>query len=143
MARFEIERRSSLAPVQAWRRLTTWERHSGSVPLTRMTVRTPPPTAVGSVIVGRTGLGPAGFDDPMRVTLWEPPYRCHLEKIGRTVTGWARIEVVPRGAAASDGCLVRWTEDLRVRGVPRALDPLTAVAARLVFGRALRALLAE
>ncbi|MFI6475835.1 SRPBCC family protein [Streptomyces sp. NPDC050516] len=144
MALFRIARRTRLAPAETWRRLTDWERHGDSVPLTRVTVHTPPPSDTGTVLVARTGLGPLGFDDRMEITRWQPPTGagpgvCRLEKRGRTVTGWAEIEVGRAGA----GSYVVWREDLRVRGLPRALDGLTARAGRVVFGRAVRVLLRD
>ncbi|MEC3998417.1 SRPBCC family protein [Actinacidiphila sp. DG2A-62] len=144
MALFVIERVTPLPPAEAWRRLTTWERHTATVPLTRMTVRTPPPSGTDTVVVARTGVGRLGFDDPMRVTRWEPERHCRLEKTGRVVLGWAEFDVLPRPGAGLDGgtgTFVRWREDLRVRGLPRALDGLTSLAGRLVFGRAVDTLL--
>ncbi|KOG55386.1 SRPBCC family protein [Streptomyces varsoviensis] len=142
MAPFLIERRSRLPVDEAWRRLTHWERHAVSVPLTRITVTTPPPSGTGTRFTARTRLGPLALDDPMEVVRWQPPTghgpgRCRLEKRGRAITGWAEIEVYGHGA----GSRARWTEELRIRGVPRVFDPLTAWAGRLVFGRALRRLL--
>ncbi|WNI19539.1 SRPBCC family protein [Streptomyces sp. ITFR-21] len=144
MSPFVIERRTALPPAETWRRVTSWERHTATVPLTRITVDTPPPSGIGTVFTARTRVGPLGFDDPMRVTVWEPPAgdagagRCRLEKTGRSVTGWAEIEVFPDGA----GSLVRWREELRVRRLPGALDAATAACGRLLFGRALDTLLA-
>ncbi|MGW1864009.1 SRPBCC family protein [Streptomyces mauvecolor] len=144
MALLRITRRTHLTPAEAWRRLTDWERHGDSVPLTRIVVRTPPPTGVGTVFVARTGLGPVGFDDPMEITRWQPPTEagpgvCRLEKHGRAITGWAEIEV----GASGPGSYVIWREDLRVRGLPRALDGLTARTGRMVFGRAVKVLLRD
>ncbi|MFE9405601.1 SRPBCC family protein [Streptomyces sp. NPDC006530] len=144
MALFRIDRRTELTPAEAWRRLTDWERHGEGVPFTRIAVRTPPPAGPGTVFVARTGLGRIAFDDPMEITRWRPPAEgrpgvCRLEKRGRVITGWAEIEV----AAAGPGALVSWREELRVRGLPRALDPLTATAGRFVFGRALTVLLRD
>jgi hypothetical protein len=141
---FTVERRTELPPAEAWRRLTTWQDHGATVPLTRITVRTPPPTRVGTVFVAMTGLGRASFADPMRVAVWQPPAadgrpgRCRLEKTGRIVTGWAEIQV---GADVA-GSAVRWEEDLRVRWLPRAFDGLTRRAGRRVFGRVVDTLLA-
>jgi hypothetical protein len=142
MPPFVVERRSPLPVAEAWRRLTDWERHSAGVPLTRIRVVTPPPNGVGTVFVARTGFGPAAFEDPMRVARWEPPAggapgSCRLEKTGRTILGWAEIEV----RADGDGSRVRWREELRVRLLPRALDAITARAGRLVLGRAVGTLL--
>ncbi|WP_377272651.1 SRPBCC family protein [Peterkaempfera sp. SMS 1(5)a] len=143
MPPFRVQRRSPLSAQEAWLRVTDWERHARQVPLTRITVTPPPPSRVGTVVVARTGLGRAGFDDPMEIVAWEPPDggrpgRCRLEKRGGTVLGWAEIEVVPD----ADGCVVRWCEDLRVRRLPAVLDGPTRWSGRLVFGRALTRLLA-
>jgi hypothetical protein len=144
MAPIVIERSTALPAAEAWRRVTAWERHTATVPFTRIAVDTPPPSGVGTAFTARTGVGRIGFDDPMRVTVWAPPEgpavagHCRLEKTGRLVTGWAEIDVVPEGA----GSRVRWREELRVWRLPHALDGVTAGAGRLVFGRALDALLA-
>ncbi|MFJ6699042.1 SRPBCC family protein [Streptomyces sp. NPDC091272] len=142
MALFRIAARTPLAPAEAWRRLTAWERHAAQVPFTRITVTTPPPTGQGTRFVARTRLGRLGFDDPMEVTAWQAPYHCRLEKSGRVVLGWAEIDVRedPDGGG---GARVAWTEDLRLRGLPRICDPVLGAAGRLVFGRAMRALLRE
>lgn len=140
MPEFRIDRRTPLAPAEAWRRVTDWPRHAARVPLTRTAVLTPPPTGRGTRFVARTGVGRFAFDDPMEVTEWHPPAagtphgRCRLLKTGTFLTGWAEIEVHPHGAGSS----VVWREDLRVSPLPRFLDPLTARAGRVVFGWALR-----
>ncbi|MGW2817195.1 SRPBCC family protein [Streptomyces sp. NPDC001415] len=144
MALFRIDRRTRLAPAEAWRRLTAWERHGDSVPLTRIAVHTAPPSGIGTVFVARTGLGPLGFDDRMEIARWQPPSEsgpgvCRLEKRGRAITGWAEIEV----GGSGPGSYVIWREDLRVRGLPRALDGLTARVGRVVFGRAINVLLRD
>ncbi|MDT0399049.1 MULTISPECIES: SRPBCC family protein [Streptomyces] len=143
MAVFQLQRTVPLPLDEAWRRLTTWSRHGEVVPLTRVTVRTPPPTGVGTRVVARTGFGPLAFDDPMDVTVWQPPRDdtpgvCRLEKRGRVVMGWAEIEVRrgPGGRA-----LVTWREDIRVRFLPPVCDALLARAGRGVFGRAVNELL--
>jgi hypothetical protein len=147
VAPFVIERTTALPPAEAWRRVTAWERHTATVPFTRIRVLTAPPSGVGTAFTARTGIGRAGFDDPMRVTAWAPPGKspeegepghCRLEKTGRIVTGWAEIDVLPEGT----GSRVRWREELRVWRLPHLLDSLTTRTGRLVFGRALDALLA-
>ena len=144
MALIVFDRESSLPAAEAWRRLTTWERHADVVPLTRVVVRTPPPSGEGTLFVARTGLGPVGFDDVMEVVTWQPPGPgrgglCRLEKRGSFVTGWAEIEVTP--AAGNGGCRVTWREDLRVRWLPGAFDGVLARAGRWMFGRAVDGLL--
>ncbi|QGV81938.1 SRPBCC family protein [Streptomyces ficellus] len=65
---------------------------------------------------------------------------CRLEKRGRVITGWAEIEVRPTAPGA---VRVTWTEEVRVRGLPRMCDAVVARAGRLLFGRALSGLLAD
>jgi hypothetical protein len=60
---------------------------------------------VGDEIVARTALPGAwlkwmGFDDPMRITHWEPEVRCDVVHLGRVVRGTGAFIVEPRGAAS-------------------------------------------
>lgn len=145
MALFRIDRESSLPADDVWRRLTTWERHADVVPLTRVVVRTPPPSGEGTVFVARSGLGPVGFDDVMEVVTWRPAVAggglCRLEKRGSFVSGWAEIEVAPRAGDA--GSTVVWQEELCVRWLPRVFDRVLVAAARRMFGRAVDGLLSS
>ncbi|MEU3253559.1 SRPBCC family protein [Streptomyces sp. NPDC006997] len=143
MVTFHLERTAPLPAPESWRRLTDWPRHGAAVPLTRVTVETAPPTRPGTVFVARSGVGPLAFDDRMEVVLWQPPAddaagRCRLEKRGRVVRGWAEIEVRPR---PDGGSLVVWREEIGVRLLPGAADPLLRGASRVVFGRAVERLL--
>lgn len=143
MPAIRIVHRTSLDPSAAWSRLTDWERHGDRVPLTRTIVETAPPTGAGTVFTARTAVAGITCDDPMEVVEWRPPAEggdgfVRLVKRGRTVTGWAEIEV--RGLPGG-GSEVRWREELRVRGLPRALDPALALAGRLLFARVVRGLL--
>lgn len=142
MAGFLIERRTGMAPGEAWERVTDWHRHARHVPLTSVAVEPAGPTQVGTWYTARTGIGPIAADDPMEVVVWEPPEsggpgRCRLEKRGRAVRGWAEIAVLP----ASGGSCVIWREDLRVAGLPHLFDRPTAFAGRLLFTRVLTGLL--
>ncbi|MEU1180988.1 SRPBCC family protein [Streptomyces sp. NPDC005820] len=143
MVLFQLERTVPLPLEEAWRRLTEWPRHGEVVPLTRVTVVTPPPTGEGTVVVARSGLGPLSFDDRMEVAVWHPPGadepgRCRLEKRGRVVRGWAEIEVWPGPGGRTR---VVWREELGVRFLPFPFDPLLRATARQVFGRAVNKLL--
>ncbi|RNF81328.1 SRPBCC family protein [Streptomyces botrytidirepellens] len=144
MALFLIERPSPHPAEETWRRLTQWQRHGRYVPLSSVALRSEGPTRVGSVVVARTGVGRAGFEDPMEVVRWEPPGEgrpglCRLEKRGSVVLGWAEIEVWADGERSR----AVWREEARVARLPRALDAPTAWAGRLVFGRVLRGLLED
>ncbi|MGW1064895.1 SRPBCC family protein [Streptomyces aureus] len=143
MVLFVLERVSRHSPAESWRRLTDWPRHADVVPLTRVAVRTPPPTREGTVFVARSGLGPLAFDDPMEVVAWHPPGdaapgTCRLVKRGTFVTGWAEFEVHPAGRG---GSRVVWREDLSVRALPGFADPVLLGSARWMFGRAVDGLL--
>ncbi|MEV6168712.1 SRPBCC family protein [Streptomyces sp. NPDC051954] len=143
MVTFLLERTAPLPLDEAWRRLTEWPRHGEVVPLTRVTVVTPPPTGKGTVFVARSGLGPLAFDDRMEVTVWRPPGDgtpglCRLEKRGRVVVGWAEIEVRPGPGGRTR---VVWREELGVRPLPGVFDPVLERASRYVFGRAVNRLL--
>ncbi|MEE1926939.1 SRPBCC family protein [Streptomyces sp. TRM 70351] len=142
MTPFRIERRTRLSAPEAWRRLTTWERHGQHVPLTQVTVVTPPPNRAGTRFTARTGIGAVAFDDAMEVVRWEPPApgrpgHCRMEKRGSAVTGWAAFEVADDGP----GARVVWCEELRMRWAPRLLDAPTALLGRVVFGRVVARLL--
>jgi hypothetical protein len=64
---------------------------------------------VGGGVEAFTGLGRLGFRDTMEITLWEPPYRCHVRHTGRVVRGTGAFEVRDRGAGRSTFV---WREDL-------------------------------
>jgi hypothetical protein len=131
VAQFEIVREVRLTPDEAWRRITDWPTHGRFVPLTKVT-NTP------HGFVARTGVGPLGFEDPMDVVTWDKPSCCRLEKRGRAVKGWAELYVEPCGG----GSRVTWREEIRVTGVPRALDGLTRLASARLFSRVIDGLLA-
>ncbi|MEU4107848.1 SRPBCC family protein [Streptomyces sp. NPDC027717] len=143
MSLFTLERTVPLSLDEAWRRLTDWPGHGDLVPLTRITVATPPPTGVGTRVVARTGVGPLLFDDPMDITVWCPPLDdepglCRLEKRGRVVLGWAEIEVRPGPGGRTR---VLWREELRVSFLPRAFDGVVTSVAQTMFGRVVNGLL--
>ncbi|GHF24008.1 SRPBCC family protein [Streptomyces fumanus] len=145
MVTFSLERTAPLPPAESWRRLTAWHRHGGAVPLTRVTVVPAGPTAPGTLVVARTGLGPLAFADPMEVTVWRPPLdgapgHCRLEKRGKLVRGWAEIDVRPGPGGRSR---VVWREELAVRLLPSLFDGVLARAGRYVFGRAVNRLLRQ
>ncbi|MFI6855022.1 SRPBCC family protein [Streptomyces sp. NPDC050416] len=143
MANILLVRTVPLPLDETWRRITLWRRHGDVVPLTAVSVVPPEPTRVGTVVVARSGVGPLSFEDPMEVTVWQPPEygapgMCRLEKRGRVVLGWAELEVRPGPGGRSR---VIWREEIRIRLLPSAFDGLLRLSARYVFGRALNRLL--
>jgi Polyketide cyclase / dehydrase and lipid transport len=135
------------APVhRTWQALTDWPSHGRWIPLTEVRVLTPSASGVGARFVGRTGVGPLGFDDPMEVVDWREPAAgvpgyCRLVKQGRVVLGQAWFEVAERG----DGSTVSWTEDVEIApvGLTRLFRPLVSAFGRLAFTRSLRVMARE
>lgn len=147
MARFTAVVPSPADVDRTWRRLTDWPAHSRWIPLTRVTVLTPSPAGVGARFVGRTGIGPLAFDDPMEVVEWrEPapgvPGRCRVVKQGHLVLGGAWFEVAESGAGTST---VTWSEEVELVPVrlTRPFGRLVGAAGRVAFTRSLRAMAAE
>ncbi len=142
MARFTATADSTAAPRELWDVLVDWPAHGRWVPLTRVTVLTASGKGVGARFVGRTGLGPLAFDDPMEVTRWTVPDGtrpgvCHVVKQGRLVLGEAWFEVAPRPGG---GSRVTWTEEIEIAParLTRPFAPLLALVGRLAFTRVMR-----
>ena len=135
------------APARrTWQALTDWPSHGRWIPLTQVRVLTPSPSGVGARFVGRTGVGPIGFDDPMEVVEWrEPadgvPGHCRLVKQGRVVLGQAWFEVAERPGGSS----VSWTEDIEIAPVAltRPFGRLLSAVGRAAFTRSLRVMSRE
>jgi hypothetical protein len=147
MARFTVVVPSPAGVEETWRRITDWPAHGRWIPLTRVSVVSAFPRGPGARFVGRTGIGPLAFDDPMEVVEWrepEPgvPGRCRVVKQGRVVLGGASFEVAEGGAGTS---AVTWTEEASLAPVrlTRLIDPLVAVLGRVAFTRALRSMVRE
>ncbi|MFZ0158837.1 MAG: SRPBCC family protein [Kineosporiaceae bacterium] len=140
------------APVdRVWAALVDWPRHGAWVPLTTVRTLTPSPAGVGARFVGRTALGPLGFDDVMKVVVWQPPDGarpgfCEVAKVGRLLQGMASFEVV--ASEQTDGgarSRVSWTEDVRVapEWLTRPFGSLIALISGLGLRRVLAAMAAD
>jgi Polyketide cyclase / dehydrase and lipid transport len=137
-----------------WARITDWPAHSRWIPLTTVWVLTERPDGVGARFVGRTGLGPLGFDDPMEVVEWRPPAGaapgdapgfCRVRKLGAVVLGGAHFEVTPTGLPGAPASRLSWTEEVEIaptRFTGRA-GPVIAAAGRIGFTRVLRTMARE
>jgi hypothetical protein len=89
--------------------LTDWARQGEWMPGTRVSVTKGTGEAVGDEIVARTavpGLKKLGFDDPMRITGWEPPLRCEVLHLGRVVRGGGVFLIEPQ----ESGSRFTWIE---------------------------------
>ena len=94
------------APERVFAGLTDWARQGEWMPGTHVAVVKGDGDAVGDEILARTalserrGIGRIGFDDPMRITGWEPPLRCEVLHLGRVVRGGGVFVVEPQGAGS-------------------------------------------
>jgi carbon monoxide dehydrogenase subunit G len=98
-------------PARAFAALTDWTHQGEWMPGTQVRVTKGEGDAVGDEILARTALSKgllrrAGFDDPMRITRWEPNQRCDVLHLGRVVRGTGAFIVEPRGS----GARFRWIE---------------------------------
>jgi hypothetical protein len=89
-------------PEEVWAAAVDWARQGEWMAFTRVSGG----HGLGATLTAFTGVGRLGFDDPMTITAWEPPYRCVVRHDGRVVRGTAAFEVVP----APNGATFVWTE---------------------------------
>jgi hypothetical protein len=146
VARFTAVVDTYAPPARTWQTLTDWPAHGRWVPLTTVRVLTPSASGVGARFVGRTGVGPLGFDDPMEVVEWaEPapgsPGHCRVVKQGRVVLGEAWFEVAERPG----GSRVTWSEEIEIAPVAltRPFGAIVGRIGRIAFTRSLRAMARE
>jgi hypothetical protein len=146
VARFTAVVDTAAAPGPTWQALTDWPSHGRWVPLTRVRVLTPSATGVGARFVGRTGVGPLAFEDPMEVVEWREPApgvsgHCRVVKQGRVVLGQAWFEVAERRG----GSRVTWTEEVEIVPVrlTRPFGRLIGAVGRVAFTRSLRGMARE
>jgi hypothetical protein len=150
VARFEVVLDVQADVGTVWDLMVDWPAHGRWVPLTRVEVLTPSGAGVGARFVGRTGVGPLAFDDPMEVVEWRPPAdgaagRCAVVKQGRLVLGGAWFEVAPLPAPGGPASRVTWVEEIEVVPVrlTRPFGPLLAALGRIGFTRALTVMARE
>jgi Polyketide cyclase / dehydrase and lipid transport len=81
-----------------------WERQGEWVALTTVSGI----HGLGGTLVARTAVGPFGFDDPMSIETWDPPWRCVVRHHGRVVRGSAAFEVQALGENRSRFVWTEW-----------------------------------
>jgi carbon monoxide dehydrogenase subunit G len=144
VASFEVIRHTHHKVDDAWSRLTDWERHGEFLPFTTVVLTGVIRDEVGAAFLARTSFGPFHFDDPMDVTVWEPPLwerpgRCEIQKRGQVVRGGAILTVTK----TDEGSLINWLEDASFRWVGRLLDLPNRIGGRRVFGSLVDGLLSD
>ena len=147
MGTFTVRRDVAAPADTVWAMLVDWPSHGRWVPFTTVTTTSASATGVGATFVGRSGIGPIGFDDPMVVTDWQPPAdgapgRCRIAKTGRVVLGDAEFSVTPTTATR---CEVLWSETIEiavVRRLPLA-GRLNDLVGRLTFAAVIKKMAGE
>jgi len=132
-----VSRYVRASPEATFATVMDWARQGRWIPLTATRVLDSTP-AVGQRVVARTGVGPLAFDDPMTVTLWDPPRRCEVIHNGRVVRGTGAFIV----DSAPGGSTFVWEERVIVPGGPLAplIWPLGRLVTRASLGWAQRRL---
>ncbi len=131
---FMVQLDSTAGAERLWSVLTDFADHGRFVPATTMRTDAGEPR-VGWGFTARTGRGTASVPDEMVLTVWDPPHRFRLVKLGPALTGWAEATVV----AVDGGSRLIWVEEVRPRGLPRPFGRAADVVAR----RAYRSVLAD
>lgn len=138
---FVVEVPADCAPAEALRRVLDLRAHSRLIPLTTVTpALSARELAVGSRFVGRTAVGPVGFDDPMRIEelSFLPDAEARISKQGRVIRGDVRVRATP----SPTGSLVRWEQSVHLPWLPGLLQPMAARALQFGYRRVLVRLLA-
>jgi hypothetical protein len=130
-----------------WDVITDWAGYARWMPLTKMRLDAGR-ARVGWSFAGLTGLGPLRFSDVMLITKWSPPPHSgqggfRLVKVGRLLSGWAEVSVLP--LAGGEQTQLLWRENMAVRPafLGRLLGPLTDRFNRALFARVIDAMAAE
>lgn len=141
----QVRREVRASPSRVWEVVTDWPRHAAH--LTGTTIEVTGQPGVGQRFTAISQAGRMRVEDPMEVTIWEPPAtgsgRVRLEKRGEVLTGWAEIIVSPLGPDRSE---LIWREQiattggLQVPGLRGATRHFSGAMTRLMIGRLARRL---
>lgn len=128
---FVVRVDTPLAPAQAWARLWDLDAHTAVIPLTTVSLRGGATAlATGVEFCGRTGIGPVGVDDPMRVLVWEPPSatagRAVVAKTGNVIGGRIEATAAP---VADGGTRITWRQQVELPWLPSPVSGVESLAA--------------
>jgi carbon monoxide dehydrogenase subunit G len=130
------------APVErVWAVLADIERQPEWMhDLREVRVLTPPPVGVGTRAVGRVQAFGIAVEDPIQITVFEPPVRYAIRHDG-FVTGTGDIRLVLEGDTGdATSTLVTWEETLVPRVLPHLGGRVLAAIFRPIFERDLERL---
>ena len=144
--RAAVSARLPIPAGAAWSLVSDVRNHARWVPLTR--VDAAPTLAVGDTFAAVSGPGARrgwpGLPDRMTVEHLSPPDTptgtpgsATYRKLGPVLLGTAGVRVEPAGPTS---CVLTWTEDVHLRGLPRRLTapllrPVLALMLRVVIRR--------
>ncbi len=145
-AKVSVRATTTASVDDAWALITDWPAQSRWIAFTKVSI-VREADGVGSRFTGRTRLGPIWFDDPMEVTIWDPPVAggrgyCKVQKFGPWLLGTAEIEVAPASDGAG-GAVVTWRETVKTRGVPSVFNPIVRASIGILFRSTMRKAIAE
>lgn len=137
----QVRREVGAGTARVWEVVTDWPRHGRH--LRGTTIEVVGERGVGQRFTAVSSAGRLRVEDPMEVTVWEPPTagagRVRLEKRGQMLTGWAEIIVSPLRPDRSE---LIWREEIgtsgdgvRVPGIATAQRQLSGRLTRLMIGR--------
>ncbi|CCH76558.1 hypothetical protein BN12_1320008 [Nostocoides japonicum T1-X7] len=135
---FTLRHTSTASPDRVWAVVTDVARHGDHVPATAVHTDAGP-KRLGWGFTARTAVGPAHVDDTMVLSVWDPPHRMRVVKVGRMLRGWAEATVEP---GPDGGSVLTWRESIVPPGLPRALHGVADRIAGPAYDRVLRSLLA-
>ncbi|MEO7070693.1 MAG: SRPBCC family protein [Nostocoides sp.] len=125
---FTVRLDSTAGAERLWSVLSDFADHGRFVPATTIRTDAGEPR-VGWGFTARTGRGLAAVPDRMLLTVWDPPHRFRLVKLGPVLTGWADAAVV----ATPTGSRLTWSEEVRPRGLPSRLGGAADAVARRAY----------
>ena len=97
------------APIEnVFSALIDWQNQSKWIFATKVKAMKNDGKGIGGTILARTAIGPFGFNDPMTITKWQPPYRCDVLHTGCVVKGTGAFIVE---AISSDVSIFTWAEE--------------------------------
>lgn len=137
----QVSRAVETDAAHLWAVVTDWSRHGRHLVGTSMEVGGE--AGVGQQVVAVSRAGRLRVEDPMEVTVWEPPAggsgRVRLEKRGSILHGWAEITVRP---LTDDRSELVWREQITGAGAEKRPGPvrfverrISALSTRAMIGR--------
>lgn len=127
---------------KVWGALTDWESHSRWIPLTKMIILDDGENqdrGLGTIFVGRTGVGKLSFDDKMEVNIFLSPStnehgigKVSLLKLNKHIHGFAGFQVYP---VDDNNCKVLWVENITISvlGKSRLLNWVAEIVGEFMF----------